>query len=138
MADIPRTDCLIVGAGPAGLTAAMYLARFRRDVTLVDSGRSRARWIPVSRNTPGFPAGIRAGVVRLCAVCDGYETHGRRVAVYGPPQEVVGHARFLRALSSDVTVVVAGGRLDDDARAELAALGIACIEDCGGLVWDGR
>lgn len=51
-------DCLIVGAGPAGLTAAVYLARYRRSVTLVDSGNSRARLIPLSRNLPGYPQGI--------------------------------------------------------------------------------
>jgi thioredoxin reductase (NADPH) len=38
--------------------AATYLARFRRDVTVVDSGASRAAWIPVSHNVPGFPEGI--------------------------------------------------------------------------------
>ena len=51
-------DCLIIGAGPAGLTAAIYLARFRRRVLVVDSGASRAAWIPVSHNVPGFPDGI--------------------------------------------------------------------------------
>ena len=51
-------DCLIVGAGPAGLTAATYLARFHRDFVVVDSGKSRARWIPESHNCPGFPFGI--------------------------------------------------------------------------------
>ncbi len=51
-------DCLIIGAGPAGLTAAVYLARFRRDVTVVDSGASRASWIPVSHNLVGFPHGL--------------------------------------------------------------------------------
>jgi thioredoxin reductase (NADPH) len=53
-----RTDCLIVGAGPAGLTAAIYLARYRREIVVFDSGRSRARWIPESHNCPGFPGGI--------------------------------------------------------------------------------
>ena len=51
-------DCLIVGGGPAGLVAAMYLARFRRDVRVVDAGASRAELIPVSHNCPGFPDGI--------------------------------------------------------------------------------
>lgn len=51
-------DCIIIGAGPAGLTAATYLARFRRRVVVLDAGRSRARWIPVSHNCPGFPVGV--------------------------------------------------------------------------------
>ncbi len=51
-------DCLIVGGGPAGLTAAIYLSRFHLDVTVVDSGHSRASWIPVSHNHAGFPDGI--------------------------------------------------------------------------------
>lgn len=51
-------DCLIVGGGPAGLTAAIYLARFRRRARVVDSGSSRASLIPTSHNYPGFPEGI--------------------------------------------------------------------------------
>lgn len=58
MRDDDILDCLIVGGGPAGLTAALYLARFRRRVRLVDSGASRARWIPTSHNLPGFPEGM--------------------------------------------------------------------------------
>lgn len=54
----PPVDCLIVGGGPAGLTAAIYLARFLRSVKVVDAGGSRARWIPVSHNHAGFPDGI--------------------------------------------------------------------------------
>jgi thioredoxin reductase (NADPH) len=51
-------DCLIIGAGPAGLTAAVYLARYRRKVMVVDSGESRAALIPESHNYPGFARGI--------------------------------------------------------------------------------
>ncbi|HET9813602.1 MAG TPA: NAD(P)/FAD-dependent oxidoreductase [Sphingomicrobium sp.] len=54
----PILDCLIVGGGPAGLTAAIYLARFRLDVMVVDGGKSRAAWIPCTRNVSGFPDGI--------------------------------------------------------------------------------
>jgi thioredoxin reductase (NADPH) len=56
--DEPILDCLIVGGGPAGLTAAIYLARFHLDILVVDGGKSRAGWIPCSRNLPGFPDGI--------------------------------------------------------------------------------
>jgi thioredoxin reductase (NADPH) len=51
-------DCLIVGGGPAGLVAAVYLARFRRHVVVVDAGASRASLIPTSHNLAGFPDGI--------------------------------------------------------------------------------
>jgi thioredoxin reductase (NADPH) len=47
-------DCLIVGGGPAGLTAAVYLARFRRRFVVIDAGESRAALIPESHNYPGF------------------------------------------------------------------------------------
>ncbi len=56
--DEDKLDCLIIGAGPAGLTAAIYLARFHLSLRIVDAGRSRANWIPCTRNVPGFPDGI--------------------------------------------------------------------------------
>ena len=51
-------DCLVIGGGPAGLTAAIYLARFRRRFQVVDAGASRAALIPTSHNHAGFPEGI--------------------------------------------------------------------------------
>lgn len=71
-------DCLIVGAGPAGLTAAIYLARFRRSLTVVDNGASRASYIPVSHNYPGFPHGI-SGDELLARLRDQAQRHGVEV-----------------------------------------------------------
>ena len=51
-------DALIIGGGAAGLTAAVYLARYRRRIAVVDAGRSRLQWIPRTRNAPAFPDGI--------------------------------------------------------------------------------
>ncbi|MCU6453324.1 NAD(P)/FAD-dependent oxidoreductase [Sphingomonas sp. A2-49] len=53
-----QCDSLVVGGGPAGLTAAIYLARYHRRVIVVDEGHSRAKWIPLSHNHAGFPDGI--------------------------------------------------------------------------------
>ena len=51
-------DCLVIGGGPAGLTAAIYLARFHLDALVVDGGKGRAAMIPCTRNHAGYPDGI--------------------------------------------------------------------------------
>ncbi len=71
-------DCLIIGAGPAGLTAAIYLARYRRHIAVVDSGFSRASLIPASHNCPGFPEGV-AGEELLCRLRQQAAHYGVRV-----------------------------------------------------------
>jgi len=51
-------DCLVIGGGPAGLTGAIYLGRYRRRVLVFDAGTSRASTIPESHNYPAFALGI--------------------------------------------------------------------------------
>ena len=76
-------DCLIVGGGPAGLTAAIYLARFRRRAVVFDTGASRARWIPCSHNLPGFPEGLGGQDLldRLTSQAGGYGVELRKARV---------------------------------------------------------
>lgn len=198
---LASVDCLIVGAGPAGLTAAIYLLRFRRSIGIVDGGNSRASYIPVSHNYSGFPYGvsgdelldrlrtqaekygatinratvdtlrrtddgafigsvgthqfraktvllatgvvdrmpdmpgleeaIQKGIVRLCAICDGYDVLDRSIAVLGPLSDAPKHALFLRTYSSDVTVLNSGsgGGISSEDRKELSVSGVRLIED---------
>jgi thioredoxin reductase (NADPH) len=51
-------DCLVIGGGPAGLTAAIYLVRYHLSLKVVDAGKSRAGWIPCTHNHAGYPGGI--------------------------------------------------------------------------------
>jgi thioredoxin reductase (NADPH) len=61
-------DCLVVGGGPAGLTAAIYLTRYHLKLKVLDAGKSRASWIPCTHNHAGYPGGIRArSCSRRCA-----------------------------------------------------------------------
>ncbi len=71
-------DCVVVGGGPAGLTAAIYLARFRRSFQVIESGASRAAWIPRSHNHPGFPGGV-GGKTLLGRMRRQAETYGARI-----------------------------------------------------------
>lgn len=52
-------DCIIIGTGPAGLTAAIYLARFHLRIRLFDCGSSRAALIPRTHNHAGYPGGVK-------------------------------------------------------------------------------
>lgn len=165
-------DCLVVGGGPAGLTAGVYLARYRRRLLLVDAGGSRLAWIPRSRNVPGYPdgiegrellarlrdharqydvptqqgrverlsggdgafeavvdgqtlrarkvllatgaqdvvpdlpgadAGLAAGNVRYCPICDGFETQRQRVAVLGRDIHGLRESLFVAGFDNQVT-----------------------------------
>jgi thioredoxin reductase (NADPH) len=51
-------DAVIVGGGIAGLSAAIYLGRAKREVLVIDNGKSLARWEPDVENYLGFPDGI--------------------------------------------------------------------------------
>jgi len=68
-------DGLVIGGGPAGLTAAIYLARYRRKVVVIDSRQSRAALIPETHNYPGFANGI-SGPKLLDALTKQAETYG--------------------------------------------------------------
>ena len=71
-------DCLIIGGGPAGLTAAIYLSRFHLKIMVVDGGKSRASWIPTSHNHAGFPEGIN-GVELLRLMREQAQLYGTRI-----------------------------------------------------------
>ena len=91
-------DCLIVGGGPAGLTAAIYLARFHLEVVVIDGGHSRAALIPKTRNHAGFPEGI-SGANLLRRMSQQARIYGARV-VEGDVDTIVPDGAGFRAVGS--------------------------------------
>ncbi len=57
-------DCLIIGGGPAGLSAAIYMGRFLRNVLVLDEGRGRSTYAQMNDNYLGFPNGVTARELR--------------------------------------------------------------------------
>jgi len=106
-------DCIIVGAGPAGLTAAIYLARFHLSIRLFDCGSSRAALIPCTHNHAGFPEGI-----------SGKELLARMLAQaeeYGAEREL---ARVTKIERDDDGFTVSVGTRQYRARTVLMATGV--------------
>jgi thioredoxin reductase (NADPH) len=75
----PVYDCLVIGGGPAGLTAALYLARFHISLKVIDAGDSRAAMIPCTHNHAGFPDGI-SGEELLARMRAQAEKYGASIA----------------------------------------------------------
>ncbi|HJV51349.1 MAG TPA: NAD(P)/FAD-dependent oxidoreductase [Noviherbaspirillum sp.] len=111
-------DCAIIGAGAAGLTATIYLARFRRRIVVIDSNASRLLAIPSSHNYPGFANGIHGEelLTRLRA----------HAAKYGA-RRVSGTVDRLERLDDDSFIVRCGER-HWHARHVILATGVMDVE----------
>ncbi len=94
----PIFDCVVVGGGPAGLSAAVNMARMKRSVLVVDDRNGRSLWGQTNRNYLGFPEGIPAADIRLA---------GRRQAARYGVAFVYGRVRRAAPLE------VQGGETDE-------------------------
>ncbi|HYD25906.1 MAG TPA: NAD(P)/FAD-dependent oxidoreductase [Croceibacterium sp.] len=127
-------DCIIVGAGPAGLTAAIYLARFHLAIRLFDCGTSRAALIPCSHNHAGFPDGIPGTelLARMLAQAERYGAERELARVTkleraGDGFRVCAEAREFRARTVLLATGVINNRppgMDDALHGEALAAGL--------------
>jgi thioredoxin reductase (NADPH) len=62
-------EALVIGGGPAGLSASLYLARYNRRLALFDVGQGRSTWHQVNHNYLGFPGGVPARTLRSLGRC---------------------------------------------------------------------
>jgi thioredoxin reductase (NADPH) len=115
--DVDRCDVAIVGAGPAGLTAAIYAASEGLATLLVESDVSggQAGASALIRNYPGFPHGIAGGMLTYRA-CEQAWLFGAHIVF---ANEVVG----LEARGDQRVIRVAGGK-EVRARTVVVATGV--------------
>lgn len=77
-----RFDSMVIGAGPAGMAAALYLARFGLKVALVEKMAPGGLLLQTSdiENYPGFPNGLKG-----YELADAFSAH---IASYGNIQRI--------------------------------------------------
>ena len=98
-------DCVVVGAGPAGLSAAVYMGRFRRSTLVIDAQDGRWTFGQRNDNYLGFPRGVSA----------------RRLHVLGRTQAERFGVRFREAEVTAIHQASEGFRLRVGARQEIQA-----------------
>ena len=69
---------------------------------------------------PQLEDAIARNVVRMCAVCDGYEASDDHIAVYAPVDIAIRHAVFLRTFSRNVVAVRSEPGEPGEAEADMA------------------
>ncbi|QCO66841.2 NAD(P)/FAD-dependent oxidoreductase [Luteimonas yindakuii] len=89
-------------------------------------------------DVPWCEDAIACGALRLCAVCDAYEARDQHIGIHGPADGLVGHARFLRAYSPQVTLLPSDRDLADEDAAQAQELGVRVLPAGGTLEFDGE
>jgi thioredoxin reductase (NADPH) len=203
---VEHLDCLVIGGGPAGLTAGIYFGRFLRSAVIVDGGWSRAEWITDSRNqsgyteavnghallermrgqaisfgsvlksayidellmrddgifiaktaraeyasrtvllatgvvenkppVPHFADAVKRGLIRTCAICQGYESRGEAIAVLGDGEHAAHEVLFIRTYTNKLSLLLTSPveSLSAKTRSALDAVGIKAVHVGAGTV----
>lgn len=145
-------DSVIIGAGPAGLTAALYSARARLNIKIFEANCIGGQLILTDRinNYPGFPQGIESGelVARISEHLEslGVEISAKKVEAIEKITKNSGKAIFKIICSdeqfSSRSIIIASGanpkRLDIPGEKEFAAKGVSYCAICDAPLFKGK
>lgn len=119
-----RLDAIILGGGFAGLSAAIYLARARRSVRVIDVGATRNRFAAASHGFFGQDGSDSRAMIAAAQA---------QVAAYPSAEIITGEASVARAVVDGFEVVLSGGEVLT-ARKLVLAFGVSdVLPDLPGL-----
>jgi len=135
-------NVIILGSGPAGLTAALYAARANLD-PLVVTGNELGGQIATTtevENFPGFPSGL-TGPELYDAMQRQAERFGARVEIdevvqvdfRQPPFKLTAHAKTFEARSVIVATGATPRKLDVPGEKEFTGRGVSYCATCDGF-----
>jgi len=139
-------DTIIIGAGPAGMTAALYAARSNLKVALIEGGLPGGQMNNTSdiENYPGYAnisgpelaekmfEELNSRGVSYCAVCDGAFFRDQDLLVVGGGDSAVEEALFLTRFAKTVTIV----HRRDQLRAQKVLQDRAFANEKISFIWD--
>ncbi|MEW6009373.1 MAG: thioredoxin-disulfide reductase [Candidatus Omnitrophota bacterium] len=145
-------DSVIIGAGPAGLTAALYAARARLNIKIFEANSIGGQLILTDRinNYPGFPQGIESSELAL-RIKDqlrtlGVEVIAKKVEKVEKLADKKGKHIFKinctdEQLSTRSIIIASGAspkRLDIPGEKEFAAKGVSYCAICDAPLFKGK
>lgn len=140
-------DCIIVGGGPAGLTAGLYCARAKLNTLLLEKGTigGQIAITDLVENYPGFPEGISGKELSLRfkeqAERFGLKVvKGEAVKLEKEGKELFLHLRNNLVLRTKAIVIASGSnprRLGVPGESEFLNRGVSYCATCDGALFDG-
>jgi thioredoxin reductase (NADPH) len=140
-------DCVIVGGGPAGLTAGLYCARAKMNTLLLEKGTlgGQIAITDLVENYPGFPEGISGKELSLRfkeqAERFGLKIHRKEVVkIEKVNKEILLHLRTGELLRSKTVILSVGAsprKLGVRGEEEFLNRGVSYCATCDGALFDG-
>jgi len=140
-------DCIIIGGGPAGLTAGLYCARAKLNTLLLEKGTfgGQIAITDLVENYPGFPEGI-SGKELTQRFKSQAERFGLKIArkeavkIEKQGKEIFVHLRSGEVIRSKTLITASGSnprRLGVPGEEEFLNRGVSYCATCDGALFDG-
>lgn len=147
MMDIPERDVIVIGGGPAGLTAGLYCSRMGLKTTLLEANIFGGQMINAAtiENYPGFPGGISgfdlAQKMHEQASAYGLDVKSAEVTALLKNSDSFQLETSEGTIAARAVIVASGGqyvRLNVPGEDRLLGRGVSYCATCDGFLFRGK